>query len=89
MVWGDLTEDFQALASMHITTIENLLEEFNDQLLLMLGNKHAFKEAALGQMDEAEKMEAPSPLQEQEALTPLAMRVATKHQPDISAELTP
>ena len=45
----DLTDEFQALASTHTTAIGNLLEEFNDdQLLLVLETKFAFKEAASG-----------------------------------------
>ena len=40
MVWEDVTKDFQALAKTHTTTIESLLEEFNnDQLLIMLETK--------------------------------------------------
>ena len=43
----DLTDEFQALASTHTTAIGNLLEEFNDdQLLLVLETKCAFKEAS-------------------------------------------
>ena len=48
MVHEDLIEEFQALASMHTTVIRNLLEEFNDQMLLMLGTERASKKIAQG-----------------------------------------
>ena len=45
----DLPDECQALESMHTTAIGNFLDEFNDdQLLLVLETKFAFKEAASG-----------------------------------------
>ena len=48
ILYEGLTEEFQALARMHTTVIGNLLEEFNDQMLLMLGTERASKKIAQG-----------------------------------------
>ena len=72
---------------MHTTTIESLLEEFNDdQLLLMLETKWAFTETTPDQTDGAEMETAPRPDQEQEAPTPPATRIDIDHEPDVSAK---
>ena len=66
------------MAKTHTTTIESLLEEFNDdQLLLMLGTEWAFMETAR-QLDH-----------EEEAPTPPATRPNIDHEPNFSAEQTP
>ena len=78
----DLTEDFQSLASTHTTTIGNILEEFNEEQLLMLGTEQALKETTQGQMDEAKMEKAPKLDQGHEVSNPLAMMATTKHQPN-------